>query len=225
MRFQRWFKRCECVWWSNFVFVHSVYCCNHVYPPEHIVIRVWHVCPTSIEVIIHLYQNTSLSDTCMYVPSVCCSGHILPSEHKVISLACVCSFPALQWSCASIIKQLSDSVCAFPGVAGICAAVGRWRYQMCVCAFPYVTVIMYFHHKTVITLLCMCAFLLLQWCVPLNMTLSDSCVCVPFLVLQWSSEQKIISLTCICLSLHYSDQCLCQNMMLLASCAGVPLLQ
>ena len=228
------------------------------------------MCPTSIEVIIHLYQNTSLSlsDSCMCVPSVCCSGHILPSEHRVISLACVCSFPALQWSCASIIKQLSDSVCAFPGVAGISAAVGRWRYQIvCVCAFPYVTVIMYFIHKTV-TPSCVCVpayccsdvclwtwhyqtrvFVCLSWycsehqktklsvsracaflcvtvisasvrtwryqprahvclcysslCPFLNMTLSDSCACVPFQ--------------------RYSSPCLYQNMMLSASCACVPL--
>ena len=263
------FQRCECVWWSNFVFVHSVCCCNHVYPPEHVVIRVWHVCPSSIEVIIHLYQNTSLSDSCMYVPSVCCSGHILPSEHKVISLACMCSFPVLQWSCASIIKQLSDPVCAFPGIAGICAAVGRWRYQMCVCVcVPYLMlqwsctsiikllspscvcvpsyrcsdVCLWTWHQThvFVCLSCYCsdhqntklsvsrayAFLCITvinasvrtWCyrprahvclcysslcLCLNMTLSDSCACVPF--------------QC------YSSPCLCQNMMLSASCACVPL--
>ena len=171
---------------------------DHTPPSEHT--RVCVFLPCVAEIIFH-HQNT-----------------------KVMSLACMCSFPALQWSCASIIKQLSDSVCAFPGVTVICASVRTWHYQtcVCVCAFPCVTVIKCFHHKIVITLLCMCAFLPLQWCVPLNMTLSDSCACVPFLVLQWSSEHKIISLRCMCLSLRYSDQCLCQNMTSSDLCACVP---
>ena len=140
---------------------------DHTPPSEHT--RVCVFLPCVAEIIFH-HQNT-----------------------KVMSLACMCSFPALQWSCASIIKQLSDSVCAFPGVTVICASVRTWRYQTCVCvpfpvaqrscasvieqlsdsvcAFPGVTVICAsvrtWHYQT---------------CV---------CVCVPFPVLQWSSASII----------------------------------